>query len=65
MRAIIVTVGIIGTFVATTVACRTDIGQVPPYTPGWKTHESQSRGLSEEYASRWDRNLHERVCEAQ
>jgi hypothetical protein len=39
--------------------------QVAPYVPGWKTHESQSRGISEEYASRWDRNLHERVCEAQ
>jgi hypothetical protein len=65
MKAIIVTVAIISGFVATTMACRTDIGQVAPYTPGWKTHESQSRGVSEEYASRWDRNLHERVCEAQ
>jgi hypothetical protein len=65
MKAIIGIVAIIGAFVATTVACRTDIGQVPPYTPGWKTHESQSRGLSDAYASRWDRNLHTRVCEAQ
>jgi len=34
-------------------------------SPAWKMNESQSRQLSEEYASRWDRNLHERVCEAQ
>ena len=32
---------------------------------GWDMNESQSRQLSEEYASRWDRNLHTRVCEAQ
>lgn len=44
---------------------KSDDVAIKPYAPGWRTHESQSRGISEEYASRWDRNLHTRVCEAQ
>ena len=37
---------------------------VKPYVPTWKTHESQARQISDEFAVRYDRDLHTRVCEA-